>query len=262
MDVEYEDIDVSLEDDGRATILLDRPESLNALNDRMADEILDVLDRLEEEDVRVLVLKGSEGNFCAGADVGTPPAETKPHEQTRRFRRLRRMFNRLESFPRPTVAAIEGYCLGGGCEIACCCDTRVAAESATIGVPEIMLGVIPAGGGTQRLSRLIGLSRARDMVLRGKHHDAETMREYGFIHELVDDDALDDALEEVVEEYLERPPVAMEMAKIALNGGFEAPLESGLEIEALATGVVFGTDDAQEGLEAFREDRDPVFEGE
>lgn len=259
---EYNDIDVNLEDDGRATILFDRPDSLNALSDRMADEVLDALDRLEDEGVRVLVLQGVDGNFCAGADVGAPPAETKPHEQTRRFRRLRRMFDRLERFPRPTVAAIEGYCLGGGCEIACCCDTRVAAESATIGVPEIMLGVIPAGGGTQRLSRLIGLSRARDMVLRGKHYDAETMREYGFVHELADDDAFDDRLEDVVEEYLERPPVAMEMAKVALNGGFEASLESGLEMEALATGVVFGTNDAQEGLEAFREDRAPEFTGE
>lgn len=262
MVMEYDDIDLRLEDDGRAEIRLDRPESLNALSDRMADEILDALDRLEDEDVRVLVLRGSEGNFCAGADVGTPPADTKPHEQTRRFRQLRRMFNRLESFPRPTVAAIQGYCLGGGCEIACCCDTRIAAESATIGVPEIMLGVIPAGGGTQRLSRLIGLSRARDIILRGKHHDAETMRDYGFVHELVDDDSFEDALETVVEEYLERPPVAMEMAKLTINGGFEAALESGLEMEALATGVVFGTDDAQEGLEAFREDRDPNFEGE
>ncbi|ELY37786.1 enoyl-CoA hydratase/isomerase family protein [Natronorubrum tibetense] len=262
MDTEYNDIDVSLEDDGRARIRLNRPESLNALSNRMADEILAALDRLEEEDVRVLVLRGAEGNFCAGADVGSPPAETKPHEQTRRFRRLRRMFNRIESFPRPTVAAIEGYCLGGGCEIACCCDTRIATESATIGVPEIMLGVIPAGGGTQRLSRLIGLSRARDMVLRGKHHDAETMQEYGFVHELADDDAFEAELETVVEEYLLRPPVAMEVAKMAINGGFEAALESGLEMEALATGVVFGTEDAQEGLEAFREDRDPEFEGE
>jgi enoyl-CoA hydratase/3-hydroxyacyl-CoA dehydrogenase len=260
--MEYDDIDLRLEDDGRAVLRLDRPESLNALSDRMADEILDALDRLEEEDVRVLVVRGSDGNFCAGADVGSPPAETKPHEQTRRFRDLRRMFNRLESFPRPTVAAIEGYCLGGGCEIACCCDTRVAAEGATIGVPEIMLGVIPAGGGTQRLSRLIGLSRARDMVLRGKHHDAETMRDYGFVHELVADDEFEGALEDVVEEYLIRPPVAMEAAKMALNGGFEASLQSGLEMESLATGVVFGTDDAQEGLEAFREDRDPEFTGE
>lgn len=262
MVTEYDDIDLRLEDDGRAEIRLDRPESMNALSDRMADEVLDALDRLEDENVRVLVVRGTEGNFCAGADVGSPPAETKPHEQTRRFRGLRRMFNRLESFPRPTVAAIEGYCLGGGCEIACCCDTRIAAESSTIGVPEIMLGVIPAGGGTQRLSRLIGLSRARDMVLRGKHHDAETMRDYGFVHELADDEEFETVLEEVVEEYLIRPPVAMEMAKLTMNGGYEAALESGLEMEALATGVVFGTDDAQEGLEAFREDRDPDFTGE
>jgi enoyl-CoA hydratase/3-hydroxyacyl-CoA dehydrogenase len=262
MSPEYDDIELSVDDDGRAVLTFDRPKSLNALSDRMADEVLDALNRLEtDEDVRVLVLRGRDGNFCAGADVGSPPEETRPHEQTRRFRRLRRMFNRLESLPRPTVAAIEGYCLGGGCEIACCCDTRVAAKSATIGVPEVTIGVIPAGGGTQRLSRLIGLSRARDMVLRGKHHDAATMREYGFVHELADDDAFEDVIEGVVEDYLACPPVAMEVAKMALNGGFEAALESGLEMEALATGVVFGTDDAQEGLEAFREDRDPKFEG-
>ncbi|MFC7157154.1 enoyl-CoA hydratase/isomerase family protein [Halomarina halobia] len=263
MSREYDDIDVAVGDDGRAVLSLDRPDSLNALSDRMADEILDALNRVEEDDdVRVLVVRGRDGNFCAGADVGSPPAETKPHQQTRRFRRLRRLFDRLEGFPRPTVAAIEGYCLGGGCELACCCDTRVAAESATIGVPEITLGVIPAGGGTQRLSRLIGLSRARDMILRGKHHDAATMREYGFVHELTDDEGFEDALEAVVEEYLVRPPVAMELAKLTVNGGFEASLASGLEMEALATGVVFGTDDAREGLEAFRENRAPDFRGE
>lgn len=262
MSPEYDDIDVAVKDDGRVELTLDRPDSLNALSDRMSKEILDTLDRLENrDDVQVLVIQGRDGNFCAGADVGSPPAETKPHQQTRRFRQLRRMFNRLENFPRPTVAAIKGYCLGGGCELACCCDTRIAAKSATIGVPEIMLGVIPAGGGTQRLSRLIGLSRARDMILRGKHHSGETMEKYGFIHELAEDDGFASTLEEVIEEYLERPPIAMEVAKLTINGGFEASLEAGLEMEALATGVVFGTEDAQEGLEAFREDRTPEFEG-
>lgn len=262
MSFDYENLDVTVEDDGRAVLTFDRPDSLNALSDPMAEEIIDALDQLEADpDVRVLVFRGRDGNFCAGADVATPPAESEPFQQTRRFRWLRRLFNRIEAFPRPTVAAIEGYCLGGGCEIACCCDTRVATESATIGVPEIMLGVIPAGGGTQRLSRLIGLSRARDMILRGKHHDAETMREYGFVHELTDDDAFEARLEDVIEEYLARPPVAMELAKHVVNGGYDASLQAGLEMESLATGVLFGTDDAQEGLEAFREKRPPEFEG-
>lgn len=129
-------------------------------------------------------------------------------------------------------------------------------------MPEITLGVIPACGGTQRLSRLVGLSRARDMILRGKHYDATTMHSFGFLHEVSGDRSFETLLEDVVEEYLARPPVAIEFAKRVVNKGYESPLDAGLEMEALATGVLFGTEDAEEGLDAFRANRTPEFRGE
>jgi enoyl-CoA hydratase/3-hydroxyacyl-CoA dehydrogenase len=258
----YDDITVKVADSGRATIVMDRPEQMNTISPQMTEEIDDALSHLEEnDDVRVLVLRGRGENFCAGADVSDDRESTTPATRIRSSRQNRHTFNYLESFAKPTVAAIQGYALGGGCELACCCDTRIAAESATIGVPEIRLGVIPAGGGTQRLARLIGVSRAKDMVLRGKHYSAEEMKDAGFVHELVDEDAFEEKVDEVVDQYLKHPPIAMEVAKHTVNRGFESSLETGLEMESWGAAIVTSTEDAKEGLEAFRENREPEFEG-
>lgn len=262
---DYQDISLSRTDEGRVTLWLDRPEQLNTISNRMKDEILDALDRLADDDaVRVVVLRGRDGNFCAGADVssdGDGTAATEPHELLDRRRQSRAFFSAIDEFPKPIVAAIEGYALGGGCEIACCTDTRVAAESATIGVPEIQLGVLPAGGGTQKLAQLIGLSRARDMILRGTHYDAAEMADMGFVHELVPDEAFDAAVDEVVEQYKNRPPIALEVAKGLVTKGDDASFEAGFLMESLGASLCSLTEDAEEGKAAFQEDRDPEFRG-
>lgn len=259
---DYQDITLDRSESGVAAIVLDRPDSMNTISDTMKREIGDALDRLETDDsVRVLVFRGRGEVFCAGADVSSDDGEQTAADRLAQRRESRRFFDGIESFPKPTVAAVQGYALGGGCEIACCCDTRIAEDTATIGVPEIQLGVIPAGGGTQRLSRLIGVSRARDMVLRGKHYSAKEMREFGFIHELAPEGEFDDVLETVTDEYCNRPPVAMEVAKSLINDGFESSLEAGIMMESLGATILTETEDADEGMTAFREKREPEFQG-
>lgn len=262
---DYQDIALDRTDEGRATLWLDRPDSMNTISNRMKDEILECLDHLRDDDsVRVVVFRGKDGVFCAGADVssdGDGGDADAPHRLLARRRRSREFFTTIDEFPKPTVAAIEGYALGGGCELACCVDTRIAAESATVGVPEIQLGVIPAGGGTQKLARLIGVSRARDMVLRGQHYDAAEMAEFGFVHELCAAENLDETLDGVVEQYKNRPPIALEIAKGLVTKGDDASVEAGFLMESLGASVCSMTEDAEEGMAAFRGKRDPEFQG-
>lgn len=262
---EYQDITVDRTDEGRVTLWLDRPDSMNTISNTMKDEILDALDRLRDDDaVRVVVFRGRDEVFCAGADVssdGDGGDADAPHRLLARRRRSREFFTAIDEFPKPTVAVIEGYALGGGCEMACCMDTRIAAEDATIGVPEIQLGVIPAGGGTQKLAQLLGVSRARDMVLRGKHYDAHEMAEMGFVHELAPDGDLEATVDEVAEQYRNRPPIALEIAKGLVTKGDDASFEAGFLMESLGASICSMTEDADEGMAAFREKRDPDFQG-
>lgn len=262
---DYSDITVEIEDSGRANLILDRPKKLNTISKTMTVELKDALNELEaNDDVFVIVVRGRDGNFCAGGDVGDDgdDADPAPHDRLSQSRRTtRETFRKLENVGKPTVAAIEGYALGGGCELACCCDTRIATEEARIGVTETKLGLIPGAGGTQRLPRLIGLSRAKDMVLRGKQYSASEMNQFGFVHELAPKDEFDDLVDEVAGDYLNRSPVGMEMAKHVMNRGIESSLESGLEMEAWAVGIVTNTEDSEEGIKAFHEDREPNFQG-
>jgi enoyl-CoA hydratase/3-hydroxyacyl-CoA dehydrogenase len=262
---EYQTIAVESTEDGCTTLYLDRPDSLNTLTPTMKDEVEDALDDLRtDDDVHVLVLRGREGVFCAGSDVSGDDDgsnEKRVDELLARRRRDREFYETIDRFPKPVVAAIEGYALGGGCELACCCDTRIAAESATVGLPETQLGGIPTGGGTQRLTRLVGVSRARDMILRGNHHSAEEMAEFGFVHELAPDDEFETLVETVVDQYLARAPVALAVAKQLVTLGDEASLESGLVMEGFGATTISYTEDVQEGLAAFREDREPEFQG-
>ena len=252
-------VDLAVED-GVATITIDRPESLNALNVPTLHALEDAIQDAEEADARVLVLTGAgEDAFVAGADISYMVELSTPEAQA--YAELgHRVADAIESFPAPTVAAIDGYAFGGGCELALACDLRVAAESAVLGQTEIDLGIVPGWGGTQRLSRLVGDETAKRLVFLGERIDAAEAAEVGFVGEVVDDDAFDDRIDELAGELAAKPAFAMRAAKEALNAVHDGTQRGGLALERRAWSGLFGTHDQREGMTAFLEKREPDFE--
>ena len=254
----YHTIQYDLTDDGLLEVTLDRPERLNALSNELMDEIVDLLSSVDVDDVRCVTFEGAgDRAFCAGADIGgfaggspTDVAESSP------------LFDTIENYERPTIAKIQGYCLGGGLELALACDLRVATEDSRFGQPEIDLGLIPGGGGTQRLMRYIGETRAKELVFRGNQISADRAEEWGVINRSVPSDEFDDVCDEFVSDIVSGPPIALRMAKRVMNEGRDASLDAGLELEAQAFALLFTTDDMLEGTAAFAEDREPEFKGE
>lgn len=242
-----------------AVITLDRPQVLNAMNDEMRAEIRSVCEALDgQEDVWVVVIAGSDRAFSAGADVkGEDPAELTPNEFWRRKRRGAEVFPVVAGLTQPTIAAISGWCLGGGLELALACDLRVAAPSAQLGLTEGRLGAIPAGGGTQRLTRLVGLGHAAELLLTGRRIPASRAAEIGLVNQ-VDDDWLGAALR-LADEITLSAPVAVQLMKEALWSGREGSLASGLSTEFLAAALAYGSADSAEGMRAFAEKRSPSW---
>ena len=252
--------DVLRVDEGPVTTLtVDRPDKLNALT----VEVLERLDGAIEAargDARVLVLTGAgDDAFIAGADIGymqdLEPAAAQDYAELGH-----RVAAGLESFPGPTIAAVNGYALGGGCELAIACDLRVASERAVIGQPEIDLGIFPGWGGTQRLPRLVGDELARRLIYFGERVDAQDANEIGLVGEVVAHDALDAHVAELAEELAAKPQLALRAAKELLNVERGADPEAGLAHERRAWSGLFGTHDQREGMSAFLEKRDPEFE--
>ncbi len=248
-------------DDGIATITVNRPEKRNALNTAVRRELVDALDALRAGgDVRVLILTGAgEKAFVAGADVAEFAART-PLEQ-RAAMTGRSVFEELAAFPWPTIAMINGYALGGGCELALACDLRVAARSARLGQPEIKLGLIPGGGGTQRLPRLVGLGAAMRLVLTGELIDAEEAARIGLVDLVVDDAELTERTHELARTIASHSPVALRLAKDALRASLETSLNAGLRHERELFVTAFASEDGREGVRAFVEKRAPRFSG-
>jgi len=247
-----------LERDGAvATITLDVPGKLNRVSIPARDQLARAFDGLgEDEAVRVVVLTGAGGAFTAGGDVAGF-LEVEPEALSR----LASNVAAPERCPKPVVARIEGYCLGVGLELALACDFRVASEDAQLGLPELGLGMIPGSGGTQRLARLIGLGRAKDVVMRRKRISAEEALAWGLVSEVVPAEKLDAAVGRIVDELSELSPLALRVAKRVLNHAYDGPLHLGLEVEGLAYGLLRSTHDFREGVEAFGEKRPPKFEG-
>ncbi len=245
-----------------ATVTVRRPEALNALSSELLQELAEVPELVAENtEIRVLIFTG-EGDkaFVAGADIEEIAAITDVFV-AREFALLgQEVFSAIAASPVPTIAAINGYALGGGLELALACDIRVAAREAKLGLPEVGLGLIPGFGGTQRLPRLIGLGRALELILSGRHVRAEEAREMGLVN-FVADDALAEA-KKVAQRLLKNGPVAMALAKEAVYRGFDVPLPEALEIEADLFGLVSRTKDFKEGLDAFLNKRKPDFKGE
>ncbi|WP_144920617.1 enoyl-CoA hydratase/isomerase family protein [Halorubrum salsamenti] len=257
----WDTITLDIDDDSdAATITVDRPEQLNALTVDTLEAIEEALAEAEAADARALVLAGAgDEAFVAGADISYMVELSTPEAQA--YAELgHRVADAIESFPAPTVAAIDGYAFGGGCEMALACDLRVAAERAVIGQTEIDLGIIPGWGGTQRLSRLVGDETAKRLVFLGERIDASDAAEIGLVGEVVPDDAFDARIDDLAGELAAKPAFAMRAAKEAINAARDGSKAGGLALERRAWSGIFGTHDQREGMAAFLEKRDPDFE--
>jgi len=244
---------VRLENDQAvAVIRLHRP-PMNALNVQVQDEIAAAAAQASaDQEVRAVIIYGGERVFAAGADI-KEMAEATYSQMAADTRRLQDAFTAVAKIPKPVVAAITGYALGGGLELALCADFRVAGESARVGQPEILLGVIPGAGGTQRLPRLVGPARAKDIVYTGRFVGAAEALAIGLVDRVVPDADVYQAARDLVDRYVGGPAVALRAAKQAIDEGLEVDLDSGLEIERLNFAGLFATEDQRTGMRSFIE---------
>ncbi len=253
---------VSCEIKGRLVwVTLNNP-PFNVLNRELLDQLGQVFDHLEaREDVPVVILKGGgEKTFAAGADIKHFP-ELDQISGERVTSINQQVAKKIEDFKGPVIAAIRGYALGGGCEIALACDIRIASEDAKLGQPEVSLGVIPGMGGTQRLPRLIPLGKAKEMIYTGNFLDAEEALKIGLIDRITPNEDLMEEAKKLAMRILDQGPLAIQSAKKAINRGINLPLREGLEWEAKYFGYLCGTEDKAEGTRAFLEKRKPNFRG-
>ncbi len=242
---------------GVATITLDVPGKLNRLPLAARDQLGHVFAELEvDEAVRFVVVTGEGEAFTAGGDIAAF-LEAEPEQLSR----LAWNVAAPERCPKPVIARLRGYCLGVGLELALACDFRVAADDVQLGLPEVGLGMIPGSGGTQRLARLVGLGRAKDVIMRRRRIGAADALAWGLVSEVVPADQLDAAVGRVIADLAALSPLALRMAKRVLNQVYDAPLAAGLEIEGLAYGLLRSSTDFREGVEAFGEKRPPRFQG-
>ncbi|MGH3005997.1 MAG: enoyl-CoA hydratase-related protein [Gaiellaceae bacterium] len=242
-----------------AVVLLNRPDVMNALNDEVMEELVAALEELDRnEAIRCVVLGGSERAFAAGADIGEmAQASAMDMYDARRIDR----WDALRRLRTPLVAAVSGFCLGGGCELAMACDLIVASESARFGQPETGLGIIPGAGGTQRLTRAVGKAKAMDVILSGRFLDAHEAERAGLVARVVAREAWLEEAKRVAREIASKGSVAQRLAKEAVNRAYESTLETGLDFERKALYLAFASEDAKEGLTAFTEKRKPDFRG-
>jgi enoyl-CoA hydratase len=240
-------------------VLLNRPDALNALNDEVMGALVDALEELDGDDgIRCVVLGGSERAFAAGADIGQM-AEASAMEMYE-ARRIDR-WDAIRRVRTPLVAAVSGFCLGGGCELAMACDLIVASETAQFGQPETGLGILPGAGGTQRLTRAVGKAKAMDVILSGRFLTAAEAERAGLVARVVAKEAWLEEAKAVAHAIASKGPVAQRLAKESVNRAFESTLETGLDYERKLLYLAFASEDAREGLTAFTEKRKPEFEG-
>jgi 2-oxoglutaroyl-CoA hydrolase len=241
-----------------ARVTLDVPDKLNRVSMLARDQLRGVFEELDRDAaVRFVVLAGAGGSFTAGGDI-RGFLERSAWDVSR----LADNVAAPERCSKPVLAALQGYCFGVGLELALACDFRLAADDVQLGFPEVTIGMIPGSGGTQRLARLIGLGRAKDVIMRGRRIGAEEALALGLVTEVVPVEDLDAAVGRLVDELARHSPLALAMAKRVLNQAYEGPLAQGLELEGLAYGLLQQTHDFREGVEAFGEKRKPEFRGE
>jgi len=243
-------------------IILNRPHRLNTFNEILVEELGDMLNTAENDpSVKCVVITGDgDRAFSAGADVSMFQKAT-PVQAEEFSRGGQKTFGKIEEMSKPVIAAINGYALGGGLELALACDLRIAAEHAELGSTEINLGLIPGWGGTQRLVRIVGLAKAKEMLLMGNRLKADEALRIGLVHKVVHFEKLKDEVRMIAKKLAEGPPIAMKYAKHAANFGAQVPLEVGLRLEAALMALAFSTEDIKEGVEALFSKRKPEFKG-
>ncbi len=249
--------------DGWAQITIQRPKVLNALNRETLEELEQAVGRAEEDEtVRALIITGAgDKAFVAGADIGELRQIPSSWEGERLAARGQALFLRIEELDKPVIMAVNGYALGGGCELAMSGDILIASDKARFGQPEVNLGVIPGYGGTQRLARLVGKTTAKYLCLTGEMITAEEALRLGLVQKVVPHDQLLEEARKLAERLAQKAPIAMKYIKKAINQGTETDLQSGLRLEAAFFGLSFDTEDRIEGMDAFLEKRAPRFRG-
>ncbi|MDQ7096697.1 enoyl-CoA hydratase-related protein [Desulfosporosinus sp. PR] len=256
----YETIIVAIEE-GIATITLNRPEVLNALNSQVFEELADAAAKLGADDsVRAVIITGGDKVFAAGADI-KGMASLSAVDVAASARPSMKAFNLLENMRKPVIAAVCGYALGGGCELTLAADVRIAAANAQFGLPEIKLGILPGGGGTQRLPRLIGAGKAKELIFSGDFISAEEALRIGLVNKVVPAEQLLPEAQKMARKFASRGAVALGLAKTCINEGLRMDLELGLQYEHKCFSLLFATEDQKEGMQAFIEKRKPTFRG-
>jgi 3-hydroxypropionyl-coenzyme A dehydratase len=253
---------ISLErKDGVVKLILNRPDKLNAINPTMLQELGAILSNLIEDDsVKVLVVTGAGRAFCAGADVNEFTKLT-PSSALKFSRNGKEIMRSIENFPVPTVAAINGYALGGGLELALSCDIRIASSAAQLGLPEINLGIFPGFGGTVRLPRLIGKAKALELMYTGDRVSAEEAMRLGLVNRMVQSEKFEEEVTAFTSKLASKSPAILRLLKASVNASSNSSEEVGSEVESLAWASAFSTDDQKEGVKAFLERREPKFLG-
>lgn len=240
-------------------LYINRPDALNALNSQVLEELDRAVDRIiEDKDIHILIITGKGRAFVAGADIG----EMKDMDilEARRFAdKGHKLFRKIELMEKPVIAAVNGFALGGGCELSMCCDIRIASDKAKFGQPEVGLGIIPGFAGTQRLARIVGIGRAKELIFTSDMIDAEKAYEIGLVNRVVPaEDLMEEAID-MAERIGSNGQIAVRFAKTAINEGMETNMEAGLAIEKDLFGLCFATEDQREGMEAFLEKRKPNY---
>jgi enoyl-CoA hydratase/carnithine racemase len=246
--------------EGLATITLNRPKSMNALNSQVFKELGLALSEVDGDDsVKVVILAGSEKFFAAGADITEIGEIGTPVDAHRFLKDAQAVFNRIEDLEKPVIAAISGLALGGGCELVLACDLRIAADNAVFGQPEIKIGVIPGAGGTQRLPRIVGVTKAKELLYTGDFIDAQEAYRIGLVNKVVSVASLMEEAKKMALKIARQPGMALKVTKLAVNGGLNMDIKSAMAYEARCFEILFSTEDQKEGMKAFVEKRKPVF---